>query len=352
MIDFNINALSDQLNDKIKHKIDHKTKPLGSLGQLEKIAYQICRIQETTTPKLSNPHIMVVGSDHHICDEGVSPCPQEITWQQMINFSNNGGGIGLFANFYKIKLKIVDAGVNYKFSEGVDIIDAKIKNGSGNFLKGAAMTKDECWQAITNGAEIVKQLHIEGCNVIGFGEMGIGNTSPASVLMSLYCNIPLKQCVGPGSGLGTNGVNAKYETLQAAINNHPNIKDPIDILAQFGGLEIATIAGGMLQAAALKMLILNDGFIITSALLAAQAINPTIMDYVIHSHHSKEGGHTLMMQYLKAEPVLNLDLRLGEGTGAAIAYPIIEGAIEMVNQMTSFEEAEITDTTNQGISIL
>ncbi len=352
MIQFNISPLPNDLNDEIKYKIDHKAKPLGSLGQLEKIAYQICRIQHTTIPKLNKPNIMVVGSDHHICEEGVSPCPQEITWQQMINFSNGGGGIGLFSSHSNMNLTIVDAGVDYDLSGNPKIINAKVKNGSGNFLTGSAMSNEECLMAMNNGANIVTGLNEEGCNVIGFGEMGIGNTSPASILMSLYCNIPLEKCVGPGSGLDTQGVNQKLITLQNSVNNHPNLSDPFEILSQFGGLEIATIAGAMLKAAELKMLILNDGFIITSALLAAQAINPLVLEYVIHSHHSKEGGHALMMEYLDAEPVLNLDLRLGEGTGAALAYPIIEGAVKMINNMTSFEEGKITDTTKKGIRIL
>ncbi|WP_075589719.1 nicotinate-nucleotide--dimethylbenzimidazole phosphoribosyltransferase [Labilibacter marinus] len=352
MTNFNIVPLSNELNEKIKHKLDNKTKPLGSLGQLEKIAYQICRIQETTSPKLAKPHIVVVGADHGICEEGVNPNPQEITWQQMINFSKQGGGIGLFSSFYNIETTIVDAGVNYDLSTYDSIVNCKVKNGSGNFAKEPAMTTEECNKAIENGAKLVRNLHEKGCNVIGFGEMGIGNTSPASILMSLYCNIPLDKCVGPGSGHNAEGVKKKLATLEKAVSTKPDIADPFEILAYFGGLEIATIAGGMLQAAELKMLILNDGFIITSALLAAQAINPTIMEYVIHSHHSKEGGHALMMEYLQADPVLNLDLRLGEGTGAAIAYPIIEGAIKMINDMTSFDEAGITDTTDTGTSVV
>ncbi len=352
MIDFNITPLTNSINDQIKNKIDKKTKPLGSLGQLEKIAYQICRIQNTLHPTLQYPNIVLVGADHGICEEGVSPCPQEITWQQMINFSKGGGGIGLFTSLYDINLTVVDAGVDYNFDSRFNIINNKIKRGSGNFLSEEAMSTAECAQAISNGARIVKELHEKGCNIIGFGEMGIGNTSPASILMSLYCNIPIEKCVGPGSGLDDEGVKNKIRTLKKAIRNNPGLTDPLDILAYFGGLEIATIVGGMLQAAALNMIILNDGFIITSALLAAQAINPDVLEYVIYSHHSKEGGHALMMEYLKAEPVLNLDLRLGEGTGAALAYPIIQGAIKMINDMTSFEEANITDTTSKGIKIL
>jgi len=351
MIHFNIKPLSNDLNEAIKYKIDHKTKPLGSLGQLERIAYQICRIQNTLSPILCKPTIVVVGSDHNICQEGVSPCPQEITWQQMNNFTKQGGGIGLFTSLYNMDLVVVDAGVDYDFNNP-DIIDMKVKKGSGNFLYEPAMTQQECKKAIENGAKVVEDLHSQGCNVIAFGEMGIGNTSPASVLMSLLCNIPLEKCVGPGSGLDLTGVKNKYNTLKKAIEKQSHLKEPFDILSYFGGLEIATIAGGMLKAAELNMLILNDGFIITAALIAAQSLYPNVMDYVIHSHHSKEGGHALMMQYLKANPILNLDLRLGEGTGAALAYPIIQGAIKMMNEMTSFDEAEITDTTSKGISIL
>ncbi len=350
MINFNISPLPTSLNDQIKYKIDHKTKPLGSLGKLERIAYQIARIQNTLTPSLKQPTVVLVGSDHNICEEGVSPNPTEITWQQMLNFSQGGGGIGLFSNHYNMDLVVVDAGVNYDFDPTLPIINAKIKKGSGNFLKGSAMTKEECIKAINNGAEIVENIYKKGCNVIAFGEMGIGNTSPASILLSLFGNIPLEKCVGPGSGLTKDGVRSKLQTLQKAIDLHHKSDDPIDILAQFGGLEIATIAGGMLKAAELKMLIINDGFIISSALIAAHAINSHVIEYVVHSHQSKENGHIVMIDFLKGEPLLDLNLRLGEGTGAALAYPIIEGAIAMLNQMTSFEEASITDTTDCGES--
>ena len=352
MFDFTIETLSHDLDEEIKYKIDHKTKPLGSLGQLEKIAFQVARIQQTLTPRLTNPTIVLVGADHGICAEGVSPCPQEITWQQMINFSKGGGGIGLFCNQYNINLKVVDAGVNYAFSSEENILNYKFLNGTRNFLHEPALTRAECEQAMANGAEIVRILHSDGCNVIGFGEMGIGNTSPASILMSIICNIPLADCVGPGSGHDVQGVSKKLLTLSEAIKNNGVHEDPVDLLACYGGLEIATIVGGMLQAAALKMLVLNDGFIITSALLVAQQISPAMLEYVIFSHHSKEGGHAMMIDYMKGEPVLNLDLRLGEGTGAALAYPIIEGAISMLNDMTSFEEAKITDTTGKGQRIL
>ncbi len=350
MIHFNISPLPKSLNEKIKYKIDHKTKPLGSLGKLERIAYQIARIQNSLTPELKNPTIVLVGSDHHICEEGVSPNPTEITWQQMINFSQGGGGIGLFSKFYNMDLVVVDAGVNFDFDTTLPIINAKIKKGSGNFLKDSAMTIEECHKAIENGANIVEKIHKNGSNVIAFGEMGIGNTSPASILLSLFGNIALEECVGAGSGLTNDGITHKLNVLRNAIELHYKSNNPVDILAQFGGLEIATIVGGMLKAAELKMLIINDGFIISSALMTAHAINPNVLDYVIHSHQSKERGHTAMINFLGGEPLLDLNLRLGEGTGAALAYPIIQGAIQMLNQMTSFEEAAITDTTDCGES--
>ncbi|MCL3782083.1 nicotinate-nucleotide--dimethylbenzimidazole phosphoribosyltransferase [Prolixibacteraceae bacterium JC049] len=349
---FTIQPLSNALNDALKYKIDQKTKPLGSLGQLERIAYQIGRIQNNLTPRLENPAVVVVGADHGICAEGVSPCPTEVTWQQMYNFAADGGGISLFAKHAGMKTVVVDAGVDHDFPADSGIVDCKVRKGTRNFLKEPAMTLAECEKAMANGAEIVTQLHENGTNVVAFGEMGIGNTSPASVLMSLICGMPMETCVGPGSGLDDEGVRNKCRVLSEAVANHGKLENPLEILATYGGLEIATIVGGMLKAAELKMLILNDGFIITSALLVAQAMHKEVLDYTIFSHKSKEGGHTLMVEYMNGEPVLDLDLRLGEGTGAALAYPVVTAAVEMLNNMTSFEEASITDTTDNGIRVI
>jgi len=203
-----------------------------------------------------------------------------------------------------------------------------------------------------NGAAIVTKLHKKGCNVIAFGEMGIGNTSPSSILMSQFCNVPLEECVGAGSGLDKAGVLQKLKVLQNAVKKHGCFESPLYTLACYGGLEIATICGGILQAATLKMLYINDGFIITSALLVAHAMYPEVLDYTIFSHQSNEGGHKKMISHMNGEPILNLDLRLGEGTGAAMAYPIIQGAVEMMNKMTTFTEANVTDTTKKGITVL
>ncbi|PCI00339.1 MAG: nicotinate-nucleotide--dimethylbenzimidazole phosphoribosyltransferase [Flavobacteriaceae bacterium] len=349
---FNIQPLSNDLNEALKFEINHKTKPLGSLGQLERIAYQLGRIQQSVQLRLSKPTVVLVGADHGICAQGVSPCPQELTWQQMKNFAKKGGGIGLFANLYKLDMLTIDAGVDYHFSKEDKVEDYKIRNGSRDFSIEPAMTTVECRQAMENGAAIVSKLYNKGCNVIAFGEMGIGNTSPASVLMSQLCNIPLDACVGAGSGLDATGIQHKLKVLNAAISKHGTFEDPFHTLACYGGLEIATICGGILKAAELKMLYINDGFIITSALLVAHAMYPEVLDYTIFSHQSNEGGHKHMISYMKGEPILNLDLRLGEGTGAAMAYPIIQGAVEMMNKMTTFTQANVTDTTKKGITVL
>ncbi|MBR8535665.1 nicotinate-nucleotide--dimethylbenzimidazole phosphoribosyltransferase [Carboxylicivirga sediminis] len=347
----NIEPLQDELAEQLQYKIDQKAKPVGSLGQMERLAKQIGMIQGSLTPQLSKPVMLTVAADHHICDEGVSPCPVEITWQQCLNFLNGGGGIGLFSQEYGFDLKVVDAGVNFDFQPHPRLIDAKVRKGTRNFSKEPAMTMDECLQALDNGRNIVAKLADEGTNVVGFGEMGIGNTSPASALLSVFTGLDVDKAVGPGSGLTTEGVMNKARVLGDAIKQHGISDNAIENLARFGGLEIATIAGGMLEAAARRMIIITDGFITTSALLAAYAIEPNVVNYALFSHQSQEQGHKHMVDYLGGEPILDLGFRLGEGTGAAVAYAVVKGAVAMLNKMTSFDEAAIVNTANLGIRI-
>lgn len=351
MTNFSIDIapVGHEIDDRIQLKIDQKTKPIGSLGQLERLALQIARIQKTETPVITKPVMLTVASDHQICDEGVSPCPIEITWQQVLNFLKGGGGIGLFTAEFGWDLKVVDAGVNYDFEDHPKLIKAKVRKGSRNFLHGPAMTNDECITALNNGRDIVKKLAGNGTNIVGFGEMGIGNTSPASALLSVFANIPIETTTGPGSGLSNDGVLHKTNVLKKAIETNGISDDAIENLARLGGLEIATIAGGMLEAAANRMMIVTDGFITTSALLAAYAINPLVLEYAFFSHQSEEQGHKKMVEFLGGEPILNLGLRLGEGTGAAMALPIIKGALAMLNKMTAFDETEVFNTANLDI---
>ncbi|MBE0423658.1 MAG: nicotinate-nucleotide--dimethylbenzimidazole phosphoribosyltransferase [Lutibacter sp.] len=341
---FNISPINYELEEQINHKIDFKTKPLNALGTLETIAKQLCLIQQTLTPTLNNTLLIVFAADHGIAAKnGISPYPQEVTAQMVLNFLNGGAAINVFCKQNNIKLKVVDAGVNFDFAKNTSLINAKIAKGTNDYSKQSAMSKQQCTEAIKKGAELVEQYHNEGTNCIAFGEMGIGNTSSASLLMSAFTKIPIEHCVGKGTGLTIDGVSKKTVILKQVQNLHGISKDPLENLKNFGGFEIAMMCGAMLKAAELKMSIIIDGFIVTSALLVAQAIAPNILDYCLFSHVSNEQGHKKMLSYLNAKPILQLDLRLGEGTGAAIVYPIIQSSVNFMNEMANFESAGVSN---------
>lgn len=344
MIDFNIEPLGTRLKEQIQQKIDLKTKPIGSLGKLEAVAMQICQIQQTLHPKLSQPTFYVCAADHGIVAEGVSPYPQEVTYQMVYNFLSGGAAINVFAKQHNINLKVVDCGVNHLFAPNDQLIDMKVAPGTQNFSVVPAMLKSECERALANGAELALMAFDKGSNIIGFGEMGIGNTTSASALFSRLCDMAPADVCGAGTGLTPEGIQHKVKVIEQAMLTHSQASSPVDILATFGGFEIATMAGGMLKAAELKMTVLVDGFIATSALLAAHAINPTVIDYCIASHQSNERGHQLMLKVLGLRPMLQLDMRLGEGTGAAVAYPLVESAVRFINEMNSFEGAGVSQS--------
>ena len=333
-----INMTTQQL----QHKIDTRTKPIGSLGKLESIALKIGTIQQSLTPQLRHPAILVFAADHGITDEGVSPCPKEITWQMVMNFVGGGAGINVFARQHGIRLRVIDAGVDYDFPKNINVENHKLARGTKNMLKEPAMTVELCQKAMETGAACVREEFERGCNVIGFGEMGIGNTSPASLLLHKFTGTPLDACVGRGAGHNDAGVQHKYAILKQVSEKY-NPTTPIETLATFGGLEIAMICGAVLEAKKRNMLIVADGFITTSAFLAAYEMQPDVLDNVIFSHSSNERGHKAMVEYLKGDPILHLELRLGEGTGVALAYPILQSALIFLNQMASFEDAEVYD---------
>ncbi|RFM32960.1 nicotinate-nucleotide--dimethylbenzimidazole phosphoribosyltransferase [Chitinophaga silvisoli] len=344
MTGFNITPLNSSLEPALTEKINLKTKPLGALGKLEKLALQIGKIQNTLSPVLTKPTIVVFAGDHGIAREGVSPFPQEVTWQMVYNFLQGGAGINVFARQHQIVIKVVDAGVNYTFAPHPDLIDLKVAPGTQSYLHSPAMSAAECDTAISRAAVLVEQLHKEGCNVIGFGEMGIGNTSSAAMLMSLLCNLPLEQCIGRGTGLDDKGLEKKKAILSEAMRTQaPADKSPLEILRTFGGFEVAMICGAMLKAAELKMVLLVDGFITTAALLVASALHPAILDYCVFAHQSNEQGHQQLLAYLKADPLLHLGMRLGEGTGAAVAYPVVQSAVAFLNEMASFASAGVSN---------
>lgn len=341
MLNFDIKPVDCSLTDKLKHKIDNKTKPVGSLGKLEILAIKIGCIQNTMAPQLNKPTVVLFGGDHGIVAEGVSFYPQEVTHQMVFNFICGGAGINVFTRQHNIELVIVDAGINYDFEPHPMLINAKIAKGTQNFMHGPAMTKEQCIEAIGRGAKIVEDINNKGCNIIGFGEMGIGNTSPAAVLFSKFCKLNITECTGRGAGLNDDRLNKKINILSQAIENNSVDDDPISIMSTFGGFEINMMAGAMLKAAELGMILMIDGFIATSALLGASNVDKNVLDYCIFAHTSNERGHKLMLEHFGQEALVNLDMRLGEGTGAAVIYPVIESAVKFLNEMASFDDAKV-----------
>lgn len=331
------------LKDQLLHKIDFKTKPIGALGTLEKLALQIGQIQNTLTPKLTNPTIVVFAGDHGIAKEGVSAYPQEVTFQMVMNFLQGGAAINVFSKQNNIDLKIVDAGVNFDFEPNENLINAKIAHGTKSFLTEKAMTEVQLQQCFDTGSEIVNSIYEDNCNVIGFGEMGIGNTSSATMLMSYLCNLPIEKCVGRGTGLNDIQLENKIGILKQAQIFHGEIENPKNVLQTFGGFEVAQMCGAMLAAFKNNMLILVDGFIASNAFLVAYKLNPAVINNAIFCHLSDEFGHHKLLNYLNAEPLLKLNMRLGEGTGCAVAYPIMESAVSFLNNMASFESAGVTN---------
>lgn len=342
MIKFNIERPDENISDKLIDKINNLTKPKGSLGRLEELARQIGLIQQTLSPKLSHPVNVIYASDHGIADEGVSLSLKEVTRQVIYNFLNGGAGVCYLARQHGFEIKIVDGGVDYDFPENPRIINRKIRKGTRNFLYEAAMTYEEMEKALEYGAEIVEQCFNEGCNIISFGEMGIGNTSASSMWMTCLTGIPLDKCVGAGSGLDKNGVNHKYNVLKKSLENYKGDGSTLDVMRYFGGYEMVMAVGGMLKAAELKMIILVDGFIMTNCVLAASRLYPDMLHYCIFGHCGDEAGHRRVLDSINAKPLLDLGLRLGEGSGAICAYPIVDSAVRMINEMHTFEQEAIT----------
>jgi nicotinate-nucleotide--dimethylbenzimidazole phosphoribosyltransferase len=343
MRQFHIQPPDRALAQALAAKIDGKTKPLGALGRLEALALKVGLVQGTLSPTLSEPTVLVFAADHGIAAAGVSPYPQSVTQQMVLNFLNGGAGINVFARQSGMRIRIVDAGVNHDFGAVAGLIDAKVAMGTRDFLQGSAMTDTECEAALLRGAALAEQEIAAGCNVLAFGEMGIANTSSAAALMSVLCGLPVAQCAGRGTGLDDAGLQKKIALLEQALRLHGlSPDDPFKALATVGGFEIAMMAGAMLGAAEQKALLLIDGFISTAALLVASRIQPAILDYCVFSHCSGEAGHALLLEHLQAEPLLDLGLRLGEGTGAALVYPLVEAAVNFLNEMASFESAHVS----------
>ena len=328
---FQIVRPDEGIREALTDKINNLTKPKGSLGTLEELALQIGLVQQTLCPTLKKPQNIIFAADHGIVEEGVSLSPKEVTWQQISNFLHGGAGVNFLCRQH---------GFDLPYEKG--IINMKVRKGTRSYLHEAAMTEEEMDLCIERGAEVVRMCHEEGSNVLSFGEMGIANTSSSSLWMSCFTGIDLAQCVGAGSGLNQTGIRHKYEVLKQSLDNYRGDGSARDIIRYFGGLEMVMAVGAMLQAAELKKLILVDGFIMTNCLLAASRLYPEVVSYAIFGHCGDESGHKLVLDAMGARPLLHLGLRLGEGTGAICAYPIVDSAVRMINEMDNFAHASIT----------
>ncbi|MDO5653262.1 MAG: nicotinate-nucleotide--dimethylbenzimidazole phosphoribosyltransferase [Brachymonas sp.] len=326
------------LRTELQALLDNKTKPLGSLGRLEQLALQIGLILQTTKPVLQQPQMLVCAGDHGLVKRGVSLFPQDVTWQMVENFLAGGAAVSVLARQNGIALTVADCGVAHDFAPRPALRICKVAPGTQDCTQAPAMTTAQCQQALNNGAQLVKSLP---GNALMLGEMGIGNTSPAALILSRLGGHAIADCTGAGTGLDDAGIVRKTAVLAEALAKHPQATEPLDVLATFGGFEIATMTGAFLQAAAENRVILVDGFIVCSALLVAARIHPLVLQRCVFAHKSGERGHALMLQTLGAQPLLDLGLRLGEGSGAATAWPLLQSACTILNEMASFSQAGV-----------
>jgi len=328
------------LSQSLANAINNKTKPLGSLGRLEPLAAQLGLIQRTVQVRIDRPAILVFAADHGVVAEGISAYPQDVTWQMVENFLANGAAINVFARLNDCALHVIDAGVSHDFGVRDGLIDRKVARGTNNFAIEPAMSARECASALEHGMALVRGLP---GNVVGFGEMGIGNTTAAAALMHKLTGQPAAACVGAGTGLDADGIRHKEKVVAAAVAHHADAREPLDVLATFGGFEMAMMVGAMLQAASQRKVLLIDGFIVTSALLVAARLQPNILDYCVFAHCSGEHGHALLLEQLGARPLLDLGLRLGEGTGSALALPLLRAAASFLGEMATFASAQVSE---------
>lgn len=328
---------------RLQQRMDEKTKPLGALGRLEALAQRLGLILGSECPVLREPQLLVCAADHGLAQRGVSAYPSDVTWQMVENFLAGGAAVSVLARQHAIGLTVVDCGVRRDLAPRPGLRVCKVAWGTADALEAPAMTDAQCVQAIAHGRAVVRALP---GNALLLGEMGIGNTSAASLLMSRLTGLDIADCVGAGTGLDADGVARKAAVLRAVLQRHPRATEPLAALAALGGLEIATLVGAVLQAAAERRVIVVDGFISTAAVLVAAHLRPHVLQRCVFAHRSGERGHALMLAHLKAEPLLELGLRLGEGSGAALAWPLLVSACAILREMASFASAGVSRRTD------
>ena len=349
---FTVPAIADisdaPLTARLQHLLDNKTKPLGSLGRLEALALRIGEVLGTEAPALLQPQMLVCAGDHGLAAKGVSAFPSDVTWQMVENFLAGGAAVSVLARQHGLQLTVVDCGVARPIAQretapgAPRLLVHKVAPGTADASVGPAMTAEQCAQAIANGMEVVRGLP---GNALLLGEMGIGNTSVASLLLARLAGLPLAEVTGAGAGLDAAGIERKRAVLQQALDANADATTPLAALAALGGYEVATLVGAVLQAAAERRVIVVDGFITSAAVLVASRLQPAVLQRCVFAHRSGERGHALMLAQMQAEPLLDLGLRLGEGSGAALAWPLLQSACAVLAEMASFESAGVATQT-------
>ena len=352
---FNITRVTDKFDQQIQAKIDGKTKPLGALGQLEQLAMALAKIQLSQAGQtfeqpltIKQPNMVVFAGDHGVASEGVSIAPSEVTGQMVANFAAGGAAINVFCRQFGWQLQVVDAGILHAPDSSLEVVDQRLGNITQAIHQAPAMNLEQVYQGFEKAKALIAKLQAQGSNLVSFGEMGIGNTTAASAIMAAIMSLPAQQTVGKGTGVTDDVVLKKQQVIeQALVLHHDKLNTigeqrAVNILACLGGFEIVQICGAMLAAGEQGMAVIVDGFICTAAAMVALEINPELKSYLIFAHCSGEQGHQKMLDFLNVQPLLNLGLRLGEGTGGALALPLLQAASAFYNDMASFAQAQVT----------
>ncbi|MEO5360356.1 MAG: nicotinate-nucleotide--dimethylbenzimidazole phosphoribosyltransferase [Nitrospirota bacterium] len=340
----NIVPLKNEYFIKAQSRLDILTKPQGSLGQLEQFAARLVTIYEDEMPSIPKKAVFVFAGDHGVAEEGVSAFPAEVTPQMVLNFLRGGAGINVLARHAGADVLVIDAGVNYDFKDCPGLIQKKVVYGTKNITKGPAMSRDEALKCINIGIALAREYAQKGIKMFATGEMGIANTTPSSAIAAVVTGRPVKEVTGKGTGIGDADLSKKIAVIERAIAvNAPDATDPIDVLAKIGGAEIGAIAGLCLGAAQLRLPVVIDGFISTAGAVIAYGLNAMVKEYMFSAHRSYEIGHRAILEHMGLTPMLELDMRLGEGTGAAIAMTILDASLKIYREMATFQDAGVTD---------
>lgn len=337
-----IRPLDEEWLERAQRKLDNLTKPRGSLGRLEEIARRYAAVKETLSPPVKRKVIFTFAGDHGVVEEGVSAYPGQVTVQMVLNMLAGGAAVNVLAGHAGAEVVVVDIGVNHDFGPAQGLVVRKVGYGTENFTKGPAMSRDEALRSIRTGIDLAREYAKGGMDIAGTGEMGIGNTTPSSAILSVLTGLPAEAVTGRGTGIDDRALAVKAAVIERAIAvNRPDPGDPLDVLAKVGGFEIGGIVGLIIGCAALRIPVVVDGFISTAGALIATRMHPAIDEYLFYAHLSSEAGHGRMLQSMGQRPILDLDMRLGEGTGAALALSVVEASVRVMNGMATFASAGV-----------